>query len=321
MSTFLVTGSAGFIGYHVTLALLEQGHTVIGIDSLNHYYEVNLKLARNQRLQRFDTYSFFEGDISDESFVEKILSAHSVESICHLAAQAGVRYSLEQPLAYEQSNIRGTLVLFESARKHNVHHIVYASSSSVYGNSDMPETGFVETQPVDTPISLYAATKKSDELMAYTYHHLFGIHMTGLRFFTVYGPWGRPDMAYFSFTKALLEQKPIRLNNNGDMYRDFTHISDIVRGVIAALEKPMGYEIFNLGNSQPEHLRTFLGFLEKATGRTADLIDVSLPPGDMLKTFANTDKARELLQWQPQTHIQTGLTEFVQWYKEYYGIS
>ncbi len=309
MKKILLTGCAGFIGFHVAKKLLKEGYEVVGIDNLNSYYSVSLKKDRLKMLKGHG-FTFYEKDISEGVDVER------VDGIIHLAAQAGVRYSLENPLAYETANNRGTLQVFEYARKKGVKKVVYASSSSVYGNCE--EAPFKESFQLDKPISLYAATKKSNELTAYTYHHLYGIEMIGLRFFTVYGPWGRPDMAPFKFTKKILEGKEIEVYNNGEMFRDFTYVDDIVSGVVSSYEKKSGYEIINLARGQTVKLMDFIKAIEKATGEKARINFKEIQPGDVLKTSGDITKAKELLGYEPRIGVEEGVKLFVKWYKEYY---
>lgn len=315
---YLVTGAAGFIGYHVSLRLLQAGEQVIGLDNLNNYYEPQLKQDRLSRLKTFPAFNFVYGDISDYPLLENVFSTATADKVCHLAAQAGVRYSLKDPFAYQKSNLDGFLNILECCRKYPVINLVFASSSSVYGNDS--STPFKIDDRTDQPLSLYAATKKANELMAYTYHHLYGLKSTGLRFFTAYGPWGRPDMAYFKFTRDILEGKPIDVYNHGQMERDFTYIDDIVEGVISALDKDYEYEIFNLGNSQPEPLIDFINYLEKILGKTAQKNYLPLQPGDMVKTYADISYSIEKLGYQPKTKLYDGLTQFVNWYRQYYQV-
>jgi UDP-glucuronate 4-epimerase len=317
MATILVTGMAGFIGSFVTRALLDRGDEVIGIDNMNDYYDPDLKEERlNVFFTENDNFRFYREDISDREAMEKIFDAHDIDKICHLGAQAGVRYSLEDPYVYLKSNIDGTLILFEMARNHNINVVVYASSSSVYGGND--KIPFSETDNVDRPISLYAATKRSNELMAYTYHHLFGIKMTGLRFFTVYGPWGRPDMAMFKFTKNIIEGQPIDVYNFGKMKRDFTFITDIVAGVLSALDQGYEFEIFNLGNNNPIELDYFIEVIEKELGVKAKKNLMEIQPGDVPMTYADIENSKLKLGYLPQVSIEAGVKEFVKWYKGYY---
>ena len=318
--TILVTGCAGFIGMHTALALLDKGNYVIGADNLNEYYDPTLKESRLEVLtkQGKENFKFFKIDLEDYNSLEKVFKEFKIEQICHLGAQAGVRYSLEKPFVYEKSNILGTLNLLELCRHHGVKSFIYASSSSVYGaNKKIP---FSESDITDNPISLYAATKKSTELIAYTYHHLFNINCTGLRFFTVYGPYGRPDMALFSFTKNIIEEKEIELFNHGNMKRDFTYIDDIISGVLAALEKNYEFEIFNLGNSKPENLKYFVECIENAVGIKANIKLSPMQPGDVHETYADISKAEKMLGFKPQTPLFDGVKKFVSWYKEYYKI-
>lgn len=314
MATILLTGSAGFIGYWTAEALLKKGHTVIGVDNFNSYYDVTLKRARQKRLE--GRVKIHEFDIADGKAVSKMFDEYKIDQVCHLAAQAGVRYSIENPLVYESANNLGTLNLLEACRHHGVKSFVFASSSSVYGgNTKIP---FSETDNVDKPISLYAATKKYNELQAHTYHHLFGINCTGLRFFTVYGPWGRPDMALFKFTKAILKGEPIEVYNHGKMKRDFTFVWDIADGVVAALEKNYPYEVFNLGNSNTVELSYFIECVEKELGKKAEKKMLPMQAGDVPETFADIAKARKMLGFSPKVKIEQGIHEFLKWYREYY---
>lgn len=332
--TFLITGAAGFIGYSLARRLLEQGCRVYGIDNLNDYYDVRLKQARLELLKAFDKFAFIQGDIADADLMNRTFTTIRPDIVVHLAAQAGVRYSIENPSAYIQSNILGSFNILEACRHHPVGHLVYASSSSVYGaNAKVP---FAESDFVDHPLSLYAATKKSNELMAYTYSHLYGIPATGLRFFTVYGPLGRPDMAYFSFTQKYFAHSPIRIFNNGDfshdLYRDFTYVDDIVEGIgrllcnapVAAGAVP--HRVFNIGNNRPEKLMVFIETLERclsrATGRPVvfDKVFEPLKPGDVPATYASTELLEAAVGFKPATSIETGLQRFADWYVEYYGV-
>lgn len=318
--TILVTGSAGFIGFHVTKKLLETGNKVIGIDSLNNYYEPKLKKDRNKILLESKNYKFYKLNLKNEKELKKIFTENKIDKICHLAAQAGVRYSLENPLAYEESNLKGFINIIECARHFKVKDFIYASSSSVYGKNEMGKKGFKESDEVNQPISLYAATKKANELIAYNYHHLFGINCTGLRFFTVYGPYGRPDMAIYIFTKNILAGKNIDVYNYGKMFRDFTYIDDIVNGIIGALEKSYPYEIFNLGNSNTVKLKYLIKTIEKNLEQKAKIKLKPIQPGDVEKTFANISKAKKMLNFSPKTKIEKGIRNFVKWYKDYYKI-
>ena len=331
----LVTGAAGFIGYHLCLRLLKDGCTVTGIDNLNPYYDVSLKQARLERLTPFDTFSFFKLDIADKEALDKIFKSSKFDVVVNLAAQAGVRYSLENPQAYVDANIVGFVNLLECCRHSHIRHLVFASSSSVYGaNTKMP---FSVHHNVDHPVSLYAASKKANELMAHTYSHLFGLACTGLRFFTVYGPWGRPDMALFLFTRAISEQKPIQVFNHGKMQRDFTYIDDITEGIVRIMgrlpeQNPSWngdnpdpgtsyarYKIYNIGNNNPVELMEFIAVIEKVLGREAKKEFLDLQPGDVIATYADIDDLTKDVGFKPGTPIDTGIRRFVEWFKEYYG--
>ena len=331
----LVTGAAGFIGYHLCLRLLKDGYTVTGIDNLNPYYDVSLKRTRLERLTPFDRFSFVKIDIADKEALEKIFRTNKFDVVVNLAAQAGVRYSLENPRAYVDANIVGFVNILECCRYNHVKHLVFASSSSVYGaNTNMP---FSVHHNVDHPVSLYAASKKANELMAHTYSHLFGLACTGLRFFTVYGPWGRPDMALFLFTKAILEQNPIKVFNHGKMQRDFTYIDDIIEGVVRVMgripeQNPTWsgndpdpgtsytrYKIYNIGNNNPVELMEFISIIEKVLGRDAKKEFLDLQPGDVVATYADIDDLIKDVNFKPSTSIDTGIRRFVEWFKEYYG--
>ncbi|MBN1129954.1 MAG: GDP-mannose 4,6-dehydratase [Chitinispirillaceae bacterium] len=312
----LVTGAAGFIGYHVAQKLCMQGHEVVGIDNLNAYYDPTLKTARLKRLEGMRGFSFHKLDLCDYNSLKALFSIHRFDRLCHLAAQAGVRYSITDPFAYQKSNNEGFLNLIELARHNNVGNFVYASSSSVYGsNTKLP---FAEFDRTDTPISLYAATKKSNELVAHCYSHLYGLHCSGLRFFTVYGPWGRPDMALFLFTKAILAHEPIDVYNNGDMLRNFTYIDDIVQGVLLTLDHPRACEIYNIGNSRAERLMDFIGEIERNVGIKAAINYLPMQPGDVPATVANITKLQKL-GYEPKTNIDEGIKKFVAWYRDYYN--
>jgi UDP-glucuronate 4-epimerase len=326
MSKILVTGAAGFIGFHVSQKLLDRGETVIGIDNLNDYYDVTLKSDRIAQLKNQDNFQFQYLDLSDRLGMEQLFAQHQPDRVIHLAAQAGVRYSIQNPHAYIDSNIVGFTHILEGCRHHQVKHLVYASSSSVYGtNRTMP---FSVDQNVDHPISLYAATKKANELMAHSYSHLYGIPTTGLRFFTVYGPWGRPDMATFSFTKAIFEGRPIDLYNNGKMQRDFTYIDDIVEGVlrvsdrvpVADINQDMSapYRIYNIGHHRPVELLKFVEVLESCIGIKAQRNFLPIQPGDVLATYADITDLKQDVGFEPQTSIEVGLAKFVAWYRSYY---
>ncbi len=313
----LVTGSAGFIGFHLAKFLLERGDEIVGFDNFNPYYNVKLKENRNKILENYSTYRCIRTDISETSLMEKIFKEEKFDLVCHLAAQAGVRYSIDHPYAYGTSNIIGFLNILEGCRHCNIKRLVYASSSSVYGgNTKLP---FSEKDSVDTPISLYAVSKKSNELMAHCYTHLYGLQTIGLRFFTVYGPWGRPDMALWLFTEAILNDKPIKVFNNGDMYRDFTYIDDVVKGVVSAVDKNDldKYEILNLGNNNSEKLMDLIGIIEKSIGKIADKQFLPMQPGDVKATYADIEISRKKLGFMPETKIESGVPKFIDWYREY----
>lgn len=331
----LVTGTAGFIGFHLAQALLARGDEVVGLDSINDYYDQRVKFGRLQaagiaqaeinegQLLRSTTqpgYRFVKLQLEDRAALEQLFATEKFDAVCNLAAQAGVRYSLQNPQAYIDANIVGFLNILECCRHHGVKNLSYASSSSVYGlNETLP---FSTTQNVDHPISLYAASKKSNELMAHTYSHLFGIRTTGLRFFTVYGPWGRPDMALFLFTKAALAGEPIKVFNNGDMKRDFTYIDDIVDGVLRALDRPATgtppHAIYNLGNNKAEKLTDFIAEIEKALGIKAEMKMEPMQPGDVPITYADITASQNALGFEPSTPISVGVPKFVDWFKDYY---
>ncbi len=311
----LITGAAGFVGFHLARSLKERGDEVVGLDNFNDYYDPGLKKARSRELHKCGV-QVIHADICDYPGLMHAAESHGIDCVAHLAAQAGVRYSLSHPHAYVASNLEGFVNILEVCR-HLKLKLVYASSSSVYGlNTKVP---FSESDRCDQPASLYAATKKSNELMAHTYHHLFGIPVTGLRFFTVYGPWGRPDMAYFSFTKAIMEGKPIEIFNHGAMERDFTYIDDIVDGIVAAVDLESAHEIFNLGNHKPEKLMTLVQLLEEAVGKKAHKVFTGMQPGDVLTTYADIAHSHEKLKFSPRTSLVEGLNKFVDWYKQYYG--
>ncbi len=316
MKKYLVTGSAGFIGFYVAKALLDRGDEVIGIDNMNPYYSVTLKEDRNDILKKYPNYTFHYLDLVEREKLFDILKKEKPKVICHLAAQAGVRYSLENPYVYEQSNLLGTLNLLEWSKK-SVKNFVFASSSSVYGgNRKIP---FSESDRVDNPISLYAATKKGTELMAHAYHHLFKTPMTGLRFFTVYGPWGRPDMALYTFARNMVQKEPIEVYGYGKMLRDFTFIEDMVPAVLNCLDTPRGYEIYNLGGNSPVKLMDFISFIEKELGVTAEKMFLPMQPGDVRETYANIDKARRDLGFEPKTSVKNGVKRSIAWFKKYYS--
>ena len=332
---YFVTGAAGFIGFYLSLSLLEAGCKVIGIDNLNDYYDVELKEARLEKLNPFDKFTFVKGDISDKAIIMDIFNQYKPNIVVNLAAQAGVRYSIENPDVYIQSNIVGFFNILEACRKYPVDHLVYASSSSVYGsNKKVP---FEESDFVDNPVSLYAATKKSNELMAHTYSHLYKIPATGLRFFTVYGPMGRPDMAYLGFTDKYFAGEPIHIFNNGDfendLYRDFTYIDDVVEGVVRVLNNPLDSsdgvpnKVYNIGNNKPEKLMVFIETLEKCLSKALsrevvfEKIFEPIKLGDVPATYASTDLLHKAVGFKPETTIEEGLRRFVEWYVEFYGVS
>jgi UDP-glucuronate 4-epimerase len=335
-SKTIVTGAAGFIGFHTAERLLDRGDQVVGFDNLNSYYDVRLKEARLARLSSRDGFTFIRGDLADVRTVAEMFEREHFDTVVHLAAQAGVRYSLVNPYAYVDSNLTGFMNILEGVRHNGCRHLVYASSSSVYGaNTSMP---FSVHQNVDHPISLYAASKKANELMAHAYSHLYRIPTTGLRFFTVYGPWGRPDMALFIFTKAILSGDPIRLFNHGRMQRDFTYIADIVEGVIRVLDRPAEpdpdwnsdapdaatssapYKLYNIGNNSPVELGRLVAVLEEALGRKASKTLVEMQPGDVPATFADIDALANDVGFRPSTSIEDGVLRFVEWYRDYYGV-
>ena len=334
--TYLVTGSAGFIGSALTLRLLERGDTVIGIDNHNDYYDPRIKEARLARHANHANYTHLRIDLADRSAIEAAFATHKPQRAVNLAAQAGVRYSIDNPLAYIDSNIVGFAHILEGCRHHEVEHLVYASSSSVYGaNTAMP---FSTHQNVDHPLSLYAASKKTNELMAHTYSHLYDLPTTGLRFFTVYGPWGRPDMALFKFTKAILAGEPIQVFNYGKHRRDFTYVDDIVEGVIRTLDRPAPvnpnwdskfpdpgtslapWRVYNIGHSSHVDLMDYIGALEKALGKTATKELLPLQPGDVPDTYANVDDLAEQFHYKPATTVQDGIQQFVDWYRSYFKV-
>lgn len=315
---YLVTGSAGFIGFHLSRQLLEDGQVVVGVDNFNDYYEVSLKEARNKILEGFSNFKLYRGDLADLDFVKKILAENKIDKICHLAAQAGVRYSLTNPHVYIQSNLVAFTNLIDEARRAGIKDFVYASSSSVYGNNR--KIPFSVEDNVDQPISLYAATKKANELIAHTYSHLYDMNVAGLRFFTVYGPYGRPDMALFSFTKKILAGETIEIFNYGKMQRDFTYVDDIVSGIRAALDKVKGCEVFNLGNNAPVELGHFVEVIERAIGQTAKKEMKPMQPGDVPATYADIEHTKEVLGWEPKISIEEGVEKFVNWYKDYYRV-
>jgi UDP-glucuronate 4-epimerase len=335
MTTILVTGAAGFIGSTLSKRLLAKGDQVIGLDNLNDYYDVNLKKARLAQIESHDNFEFVQLDLEDRTGVADLFKNKKIDKVVNLAAQAGVRYSIENPLSYIDSNIVGFTNILEGSRHNNIKHLVYASSSSVYGlNTTMP---FSVHNNVDHPISLYAASKKANELMAHTYSHLYNIPTTGLRFFTVYGPWGRPDMALFKFTKGIIEGTPIDVYNRGLMRRDFTYIDDIVEGVIRVLDKTpesnpnwsgdtpdpsssiAPYKLYNIGNNNPVELMHYIETLEKALGKTAIKNLLPMQPGDVPATYADVADLETDVGFKPQTSVEEGIENFVQWYKKYYS--
>jgi len=330
----LVTGAAGFIGFFVSKFLLERGDSVIGIDIINDYYDPELKLSRLEILNNYQDFTFHKLDLADRSGMEHLFNNNSFDGVVNLAAQAGVRYSLENPHAYMESNILGFLNVLEGVRHTGINHLVYASSSSVYGANTLQP--FSEHHNIDHPVSLYAASKKSNELMAHSYSHLYGMNTSGLRFFTVYGPWGRPDMAYFLFTKAILSERPIDIFNNGNMFRDFTYIDDIVEGVVRVLDNPavsnsdwdgnspdpassyVNYRIYNIGNNKPVKLMDFIEQIEFALGKKAIKNYLPMQPGDVEATYADISELEAAVGFRPDTSIEDGIDKFVCWYQDYY---
>lgn len=336
MKTILVTGAAGFIGFHLCKKLINEGYNVVGLDNINGYYDINLKMARLNELgiktvfehklatgeKHGDQFHFYKMNLEDLTLLPQLFKKYSFDSVCNLAAQAGVRYSIEEPMVYVESNIVGFMNLLECMRNNGIKKLVYASSSSVYGNNS--QVPFTETENVDAPVSLYAATKKSNELMASTYSHLYGIETIGLRFFTVYGPWGRPDMAMFLFTDEIINNRAIKVFNEGLLSRDFTFIDDIIEGVVATLVKETPnsnlYEVFNIGNGQPVKLLHFIEAIEQQLNKTAEKIMLPMQPGDVYQTWANVDKLNVHYQYKPSTNIDKGVGSFIEWYKKYYKI-
>ena len=317
MKTYLVTGAAGFIGFHVSRALLERGDRVVGLDNLNDYYDVSLKKARLALLEDQQQFVFYREDLANMDGLNRVFGENRIQVVCNMAAQAGVRYSLINPFAYQSSNMEGFLNVIHLAQEHKVENFVYASSSSVYGNNK--KIPFSVQDRVDKPISLYAATKKANELVAHTYSHLYGLPCSGLRLFTVYGPWGRPDMALFIFTDAILKGQPIEVYNFGKMRRDFTYIDDIVQGVLASMDRPVPYAIYNLGNSRAVDLLYFIECIEKELGKKAEKKMLPMQPGDVAETYADISESERDLGFQPATGIEEGIARFISWYKSYYG--
>ena len=316
----LVTGAAGFIGAALSLRLLERGDEVVGVDNLNDYYDIHLKKARLARLTPHKNFTFLECDIANNEAIASLFAKEKFQCVVHLAAQAGVRYSITNPHVYAQSNLVGFLTILEGCRQQNVAHLVYASSSSVYGaNTKLP---FSTLDNVDHPVSLYAATKKANELMAHSYSHLYDFATTGLRFFTVYGEWGRPDMSPFIFTRQILANKPIDLFNYGNHQRDFTYIDDIIEGILRVVDTPstQHYRLYNIGNSQPEQLLTFVETLEKHLGKTAIKNLLPMQAGDVQDTYADMDDMKRDFNYSPKTSLDEGLEKFVHWYKTFYGV-
>ena len=324
--TILVTGGAGFIGYHLSKALLEQGCHVIGFDNMNDYYEVSLKEARLKKLKEYSSFEFIKGDLADKNALEEIFKTRKPDYVVNLGAQAGVRYSIDNPDAYMQSNMIGFYSILECCRHYPVTHLIYASSSSVYGaNKKVP---FSVEDKVDNPVSLYAATKKSNELMAHAYSKLYDIPATGLRFFTVYGPMGRPDMAYYKFAKKIVNNETIQIYNNGDMMRDFTYIDDIVKGILNIIPNPpqktetgAKYKVYNIGNNKPEKLMDYISTLEKCLGMEAKKEFLPMQPGDVYQTYADVTELMNDFDFKPSTTIEEGLGKFAEWFREYYNLN
>lgn len=332
----LITGAAGFIGFHLSKKLLNESYHIIGIDNLNEYYDPNLKQSRLKILEKYNNFIFINADIREKGTIDSLFKTYQPTHVINLAAQAGVRYSIENPYAFIDSNLVGFMNILEACRNFSVDHLLYASSSSVYGgNSIVP---FSTNHNVDHPVSLYAATKKSNELMAHTYSHLYGVPTTGLRFFTVYGPWGRPDMAYFSFTRDIMDGKAIKIFNNGQMERDFTYIDDIVQGIHKLIDKPptakvkweegkdglsssfAPYKIYNIGNNNPVSLMDFIRILELAIGKEAKKTYMEMQPGDVLRTYADVSDLERDIGFKPSTTIQEGISRFIRWYRDYYEV-
>ncbi len=314
----LITGSAGFVGFHATYFYLSQGYKILGIDALNQYYDVNLKLKRNEILSSFENYIFFKESLENKESLKKIVYKYKPTIVLHLAAQAGVRYSIENPSAYINSNVLGTYNLLEVIKNMKLKHFLFASTSSIYGNSkSMP---LKETQNTDNQISFYASTKKANESMLHYYSYIFKIPVTIFRFFTVYGPWGRPDMAYFSFTKKIIEGRKIEVFNHGNMQRDFTYIDDIVDGIRNTIDKDFNFEIFNLGNSKSEDLMTMIRIIEKELNINAKIVFKDMQAGDVFKTYADIKKSSKMLEFKPKVSLQVGLKRTIDWYKSFIGL-
>lgn len=339
MSRLLVTGAAGFVGFHVASQLLSQGHQVTGVDNLNSHYEVQLKQDRLAQLKNESLFEFHETDITDVESISRLFDQSSFDKVVHLAAEVGVRNSLEKPLAYVQSNVLGFVNILEQSRINQIAHVVYASSSSVYGANR--KTPYSTQDRVDHPVSLYAATKRADELMAHSYSHLYDLPTTGLRFFTVYGPWGRPDMAVYLFTKAILEGTPIKVFNHGNLKRDFTYVDDIVQGILGVLDEiprrsdiqstesmaseanpvEAPYRLYNIGNHQPVGISQLIDVIEQRIGKSAIRENYPMQPGDVMETYADISELQQAIQFSPSTSIEQGIDRFVEWYLNYYGIS
>ncbi len=315
----LITGAAGFIGFHLSQKLLSEGIKIIGYDNVNDYYDPKLKEARLKILKSYKNFTFYKNDLCDLAALEKVFSNHKINKVCNLAAQAGVRYSITNPFAYQKSNIEGFLNIIEVSKRNNVSNFVYASSSSVYGNNK--KLPFSVKDNVDHPISLYAATKKANELIAHTYSHLHNLPCSGFRFFTVYGPYGRPDMALFIFTKKIIAGETIDVYNYGKMRRDFTYIDDIVSGITASLNTPLKNEVFNIGNHKSENLMDFIGLIEKYLGRKANINLMEIQPGDVPETYADIENTTNKLGYYPTTNIDVGIKKFIDWYLNYYNIN
>ena len=318
MQKILITGAAGFIGYHLSRSLLKDGAIILGIDNLNNYYDTSLKEQRLKRLKVFKNFTFKKIDLIDEKKLNNVFLNFNPSIVIHLAAQAGVRYSIENPRAYLDSNLIGFHNVIEQCRRCKINKLIYASSSSIYGlNEKIP---FSVNDKTDYPVSLYGATKKSNELVAHAYSHLYGVKTIGLRFFTVYGPWGRPDMAYFSFTKKIIEGRKIEVFNHGNMQRDFTYIDDIVDGIRNAIEKDFNFEIFNLGNSKSENLMTMIRIIEKELNIKANIVFKDMQAGDVFKTYADIKKSSKMLEFKPKVSLQIGLKRTIDWYKSFIGL-